>query len=206
MIKPKHNFFIEKFFEFYTFRLIRKNFHSVQILGEYNLTNLPILLLSNHISWWDGFWSKYLNTKIFKHKFHFLMLEHQLKKYWYFQYTGGFSIKQNSKSVFESLDYTIELLKDKTNLVLFFPQGQIESQYNDHIVFRSGLKRILSNIQNPVNLVFQVNLIDYLNHKKPSLFIYFLENLMVKTTIDEIETKYNNFLKNSISIQKLIHV
>jgi len=202
MIKPKHNFFIEKFFELYTKHQIKKNFKDIKIIGEHTLRDLPILLLSNHISWWDGFWAKYLNMKIFKYRFYFLMLEEQLKRYWYFRYTGGFSIKQNSKSIIESLDFIPELLRQSNNLVLFFPQGRIESLYNENIVFRSGLKRILLNLKNPINIVFQANFIEYLNHKKPTLYIYFSENYIEKTSLLDLESLYNSFLKNSLMLQK----
>ena len=69
----------------------------LNLLVDFNDRNLPVLLISNHISWWDGFWAMYINLKVLKRKFHFMMLEEQLRKYWFFNYTGGFSVNKKSK-------------------------------------------------------------------------------------------------------------
>ena len=83
-LKAKHNFFIYPFFQLYTKRMIRKKFHSVIIESkEFDLSK-PILLISNHVSWWDGFWAMYINLKLFKKKFYFMMHENQLLKYKFF--------------------------------------------------------------------------------------------------------------------------
>ena len=71
------------------------------------------------------------------------MLEEQLKKNWFFQYTGGYSIKKSTRSVVESLNYTAELLENNKNLVLMFPQGKIQSMHRSEFVFEKGIERIL---------------------------------------------------------------
>jgi hypothetical protein len=71
--------------------------------------NLPLLMIANHISWWDGFWAMYLNLKVFHKKFYFMMLEDQLLKFRFFQWTGGFSIKKKSREMIESLTYASKI-------------------------------------------------------------------------------------------------
>jgi len=204
MLKAKYNYIIYKFFTLYTILLIKIYFKEVKIIGRYEERYKPILLLSNHTSWWDGFWSMVLNIKIFKRKFHFLMLEEQLKRHIYFNYAGGYSIKKKSKDLIKSLKYTAELLKEKNNLVLFFPQGSIQSQYKNQIKFQSGLKKILENLENEITILFQVNLIEYLNQKKPTLYIYFQEYEGSNSTFHEIEKNYNIFLEKCLNEQKEI--
>jgi 1-acyl-sn-glycerol-3-phosphate acyltransferase len=140
--RAKHNFFVYSFFKLYTVAKIRKNFKKIHISGSFEDKQLPILIISNHVSWWDGFWAEYLNLKLFHRKFfYFMMLEEQLEKNRFLNYTGGYSIKKKARSIIESLDYTAGLLADNMNYVLIFPQGEIQSLYNDKICFdkRSGI-------------------------------------------------------------------
>ena len=75
-----------------------------------------------------------------------MMLEEQLRRHWYFNYTGGYSVKKHSRSALESIDYTAELLTDPGNVVLLFPQGEINSLYKDTFVFEKGIERMLKKV------------------------------------------------------------
>ena len=183
--------------------LIKRNFNSVTIDGRFVDNGSSVLIIANHVSWWDGFWIEYLNSKICNRKFHFMMLEDQLKKHWYFQYSGGYSIKKKSRSIIDSISYSVELLKQPGNLVLMFPQGQIHSLYQNKIVFEKGIERIVQNTTSDTQIMFVVNLVDYLSDSKPNLFIY----LKVFDAKDfhqtNIETAYNKFYEQVMNIQKV---
>ncbi len=71
------------------------------------------------------------------------MLEEQLRKHMYLNKAGGFSVRKGSRSIVESLGYTAELLNDKNNLVLMFPQGRIESMHKQDFVFEKGIEYVL---------------------------------------------------------------
>jgi 1-acyl-sn-glycerol-3-phosphate acyltransferase len=199
MIKAKHHPIVHNFFKLYVPYIIRRNFHKVHVSGNYIKKNKPILVIANHISWWDGFWTVYLILKVFHRKFHFMMLEDQLRKVSIFSLTGGFSIKKGSRSVIESLKYTIELLSDKRNLVLLFPQGRISSIYDQSFHFEKGLERIIKEVNGKVQIVFQANLIDYFSHKKPSLFIYLKEFDHLSPDIGSIQDLYNAFFTECVA-------
>lgn len=201
IIKAKHHFFIYPFFQKYTFWKIRKNFADVVLMGDYFDNQNSILLLSNHTGWWDGFFSMYLNLKILKKKFHFMMLEENLRKFWFFNYTGAFSVAKNSKSIIESINYTLELLEDNNNMVLIFPQGKIYSQHNQFVKFESGVLKIFSNLKSETNLVFQVNLIDYFSNPKPTLNVYYKYLNSNEIDCDQIEKCYNLFYQECLSTQ-----
>ena len=118
ILRAKHNFFIYPFFQYYTKMMIKKKFESISIEGEFKDSGKPLMLIGNHISWWDGFWAMYINLKLFKRKFHFMMQEDQLLRYKFFNYTGGFSINNKPRNIIESIDYSSNLLNDKNNLLL----------------------------------------------------------------------------------------
>lgn len=200
IIKAKHNWFLDPFFRFYVIRKMKRSFHSVQIEGEMKDKNLPILLVCNHISWWDGIWTLHLNQQLFHRKYHFMMLETMLQKNWYFKYTGGFSVDKSSKSIIETLNYTAELLSDKNNMVLMFPQGEIESMHNHNFRFEKGIEKILQRTKNDVQLIFVANIVDYHSHAKPSLYLY-IADFTGSFNTAEIEKKYNVFYQKSLETQ-----
>jgi len=199
ILKAKHNFFIYNFFRNYAVRKTNKFFENVYITGTYKNKDKPLLVIANHISWWDGFWVMYINRKIFKRKFHFMMLEEQLKKYWFFNYSGGFSVNKKSKTIIETLNYTLELLKDKNNMVLIFPQGEIKSIYENNIKFEKGIDWIIKKSEN-IQIIQVANFVDYFSKQKPSLYIYLEEFEQNKKT--SLEKSYNQFYSKSVEKQK----
>ena len=199
IIKARHHFIIYPFFKLYAVYKIRKHFHEVFISGEFREKGLPVLLISNHISWWDGFWAMYLNLKLLHRKFHFMMLEDQLKKYSFFINTGGYSVRKGSRSVIESIDYTVNILSDNRNMVLLFPQGMISSIYEQHIKFERGLERIMKEVQGRVQVIFMANLVDYFSQEKPSLYINIMEFDMADYSFEIIEKEYNVFYSASVA-------
>ncbi len=204
ILTAKHHSIIYPFFRFYTGYLIRRNFSQVHIIGECPDRKLPILLIANHVSWWDGFWCAYINFNIYKRKFHFMMFEEQLRRYWFFNYTGGYSVNKRSRSMLESIRYTNSLLTDNRNMVLIFPQGEIRSAHAHDIVFERGIEKILADQKNPVQVIFQVNLTDYFSEKKPGLYLYLKEYNDTSFQLTDLQHSYNCFFSECINAQQSI--
>jgi len=202
ILKAKHNIIIYPFFKWYAGFIIKRHFGTVKIIGDLKEKQLPLLLISNHISWWDGFWAGYLNQQVFHRKIHFMMLEEQLRKYWVFNFIGGFSVHKKSKNIIETLNYTSELLNDNKNMVFIFPQGEIQSMHNQHIQFEKGLERILKNKENAVQVIFLVNLIDYFSNRKPGIYFHIQEYADGAFDMKSIQENYNLFYAQSVEKQK----
>lgn len=198
ILKASHHPFIYSFFSYYAIWKIKRNFHDVTISGKFSDKNLPVLLVSNHISWWDGFWAMYLNLKLFHRKFYFMMLEEQLKKHIFFNKTGGFSIKKGTKSIIETLDYTAELLADPKNLVLIFPTGKIESMHKHEHIFEKGIEHILRKVTNEIQILMLVNLVDYFSHPRPELFMYIKEYKGSDFSSGTLQEEYNRFYRECV--------
>ncbi len=175
--------------------LIRFFFRNVRYIGEYEEKNLPILLISNHFSWFDGFIQIPLNFKVFKRCFNFMMLENELSKNMFLTKVGASSISKGKRSSLESLDYAVELLQNRENLFLFFPQGKIESIYTREFTFEKGLlSHIIENVKNDYEVVFNINLIDYGAHRRPEMSVYFeTQTINENTNADDLEREYNRF-------------
>ena len=202
MIKPKRNNFIFQLFKFHLYFLLKRNFNSIKIEGNFHDTGKPILIIANHVSWWDGFWISYYSIKVLKRKIHFMMLEDQLKKHWYLKYVGAYSIKKNGRGVVESLMCTKELLKDSGNMVFLFPQGEIKSMHNGSIKFKQGIDRIISKSSPDLQVLFIANFIDYFSNQKPNLFMYINKYSNSNLENGSVESTYNEFYNKVLVIQK----
>ena len=202
IIRAQHHPVIYPFFKFYTKWKIVRNFESVNFSGDYSEKGLPLLFIANHVSWWDGFWVHYLNLKLFKRKFYFMMLEEQLKKYPFFIKSGGYSVKKGNRSILESIQYTSEILKESGNAVMLFPQGIIQSVYESSFEFEKGIEKVLEAVENPIQIIFIVNMIDYFSYPKPGLYIYYKEYGDNNRKAVNLQKDYNSFYHSCISEQQ----
>lgn len=202
ILKAKHNIVIYPFFKWYIRWKIKRNFKPVEIISEIRAKELPVFVIANHITWWDGFWVEYVNQQLFKRKLHFMMLEQQLRRFWFFNYCGGFSVQKNSRSIIESLNYTCELLTHRDNLVFMFPQGKIHSIHQPVFTFEKGIGYILKQLKNPVQIVFMVALPDWFSNAKPGVWIYVEEFIPSDNSLNKIESSYTAFYNQCIEIHK----
>lgn len=200
MLKSRHHFIVYPFFQHYTRYLLRTRYHTVYIENHFADNGNAVLLIGNHVGWWDGFWAMYLNLKVLKRKFHFIMLEEQLLRYRFFNYTGAFSVNKGSRSVVESIRYASDLLNDSKNMLLMYPQGRLHSMYEHHFSFEQGINRILKNREGKVQVVFSANLVDCFTEPKPSLSIY-TENYEGAFTVEALEQAYNDFYTRCLEKQ-----
>jgi len=163
-------------------------------------------MVGNHFSWWDGFFIYYLNQHHFHRKLYVMMLEEQLRPRMFLSRIGAFSIQPGSKSVVESLAYTVEQCKYPDNLVALFPQGEIESAYTSHFRFEKGLRFILNRSASPLQLVFVAALVDYYSHPKPSLTLAMEEYVDWGTPeIETVEEDYNDFFQRAVKRQNSLY-
>lgn len=125
-----------------------------------------------------------------------MMLEEQLQKNRILNYTGGYSIKKNSRCIIETLAYTSDLLTNAKNLVLLFPQGKIESIYADNFTFESGLSRVLKHLKNDVQLLFVANMVEYGSFTKPEVNIYLSEYKSSLSNTQELQLSYTAFYED----------
>jgi len=199
MIQAKHTRFHSWFFKWYSHLMIKRHFREMSIHGKVEGNGKAVMVIGNHFSWWDGFVMLEINRQLWKKKFHVMMLEEQLQNRMFLNKIGAFSIKKGHRSVVASLNYTSKLLEDPQNLVLMFPQGQIQSHHKCSFTFEKGLETILNKSESKPQVIFSAVLADYFSEKKPRLDVY-LESVPIdgKTTTHELESKYNDFFQRKI--------
>ena len=156
MIHAQHRLWADIIFQPYLTLLLKRNFHEIQLLGTLPKIpdDLPVLLLPNHSTWWDGFFVYLLNKKIFRRTAYLMMLEKQLSKYKFFRKIGAYSIEpENRRSIIESLEYTVELLNQEMPLVSIFPQGQLLPWHTRPLDYKRGVEWILRKYRKSVTVL-----------------------------------------------------
>lgn len=197
MLEARHHPIVYPFFQYYTEYLLKSKFHSVRVMGTFLDRELPVLLIANHIGWWDGFWAMYLKRKVFKRKFFFMMQEEQLLRYRFFNRTGAFSVKKGSREIVRSLQYAREVLEDTKNMLLIYPQGRLQSIYQSEFFFQQGIERIVRNNEGRVQVVFSANLVDFLEHSKPTVTMY-IKEFEGTFSCEALQETYNRFYADSL--------
>lgn len=203
MLKARHHKIVYPFFQYYTEYLLKRNFETINIYGSFVDKSMPVLLIANHIGWWDGFWAMYLKRKKIHRKFHFMMQEEHLLKYRFFNNTGAFSIKKNSRDIIESLSYASALLEQRDNMVLIYPQGKLRSLYSSEFHFEKGVGRIIEGKENRIQLIMSVNMVDYWDKPRPTLSVY-IKEYEGEMSLAALENAYNSFYRACLSAQTSI--
>lgn len=176
MIKADHKKYARWLFIPYMNRMLKKNFSHFYLVNDF--PEIPqdqgLIITPNHISWWDGFFAEYLFKKYLNRNLYIMMLEEQLKRYWFFKKLGAYSIKPDSpRSIMETADYTREILSNSQNFVVTYPQGEIESFEKRPLTLKQGLKFFIKEMEKDF-LILPVGFkIHYYNEKYPSIICRF---------------------------------
>jgi 1-acyl-sn-glycerol-3-phosphate acyltransferase len=176
MITARHSAWAEAVFTAYLRRLFRRHFHALRLLGEPPSppTNLSLVLVPNHGTWWDGFFLHFLNRMLLKRRLHLMMLEEQLHRFQFFRLVGAFGIRPGSLSaVSAALGYSASVLADPANALCVFPQGRMRHPGLRPLDFRRGLERILHEHGGPVAILPLAIRCDFGIDQRPEAYFRF---------------------------------
>ncbi len=199
MIKAEHKNWAELIFNPYINHLLRNNFNGFYVTGDlHDLSKYPGLIITpNHFSWWDGFITSFLIRKLTRKKVFTMMLEDQLKKYWFFKKVGAFSINpSNPISINRTMDYTRNVLNEKENIVVLYPQGEIQSLTSDDIIIKPGLKLILGKSSGGKFVLPLALKIEYGKNKKPDIAAGFGRIFSAEEISSDYDAYVREFLLN----------
>lgn len=194
MIRARHHWLYEWFFDHFIRVKMTFHFREIKVVSRFEDHQLPVLLIGNHGSWWDGFFGRRVSQHIFDRRFHVMVLEKELAKRKFLSRLGAFSIRKSSRSLIQSLDYASSLLQNPRNLVMIFPQGQLQSVHLRPLKFEAGWHRLLRS-PTPFQIVFMATLADYGSKPRPVIWHY-LENFSLSTAVSppDIERAFNDFM------------
>lgn len=198
MITSKNNPVARLIFNKYLNRLLKNNFSNFYLCNEFpKLTsNESVLFTPNHFSWWDGFFIDYVIRKETTLDLRIMMLEEQLKKYWFFKYVGAFSIDQkNPIAIKDSINYTRKLLSQKNIALIVYPQGEIEPFDKRPLSIKKGISFILKN-SNDISVIPVAFNIRFSEQKLPSIYLRIGAALSSKFILNDFSIFENAFYEN----------
>ena len=178
MIRAQHRLWADIIFRPYLMWLLKRHFHTIKLLGAQPEIpfHLPLLLLPNHSTWWDGFFVYLLNKRIFRRTAYLMMLEEQLTKYRFFSKIGAYSIEtKHPQGIVESLQYTVELLNQGSPLVSVFPQGHLLPWNTRPLGYKRGVEWVLQEYGKPLPALPLAIRTEFMGEKLPSVFFLFGE-------------------------------
>ncbi len=186
--------------------LFRHRFNKLIITKATIYKSHSYLLMSNHFSFWDGFWACYLMINGIHERgnikgFYVMILEKQLQKNMFLRYLGCFSIAPGKVSISESLDYAAQVLNTPGNVLLMYPQGNLESQYVRKIIVKEGIDEIINRVTGNCQLIWSSNFLEYFESFKPSVYFNMLDCGVAKNfnTVDfteKINKHHNRVMQN----------
>lgn len=183
----------------YIHRLLRKSFSHFFLLTEPSPVEDThgLLITPNHFSWWDGFFIDYVMRRYTTRRIHIMMLEEQLKRYWFFRKLGAYSINpRNPRAIAESIAYTREVLRNTEHFVVFYPQGEIRPYDERPVQLKPGIVKIVHAIGIPVVVAPVAFKIQYADRQKPDVFCRFGAPLEGKQVANDLETFTEAFRSN----------
>lgn len=144
----KDNALAHALLDFYITYRSKQQFHGFWFQNDFPALppGLPVLLLPNHFSWWDGFFVQRIWKACFPGRnIRLMMLEEQLRKYPFFRHTGCFSIEpRHPRGIVESLSYARNALTPE-NLLVVYPQGELQPYAIPNMICKPGIERLLHN-------------------------------------------------------------
>lgn len=144
----------------------------------------------------------YINKVVFKKKFYVLVNEENYSKVKFLKYLGAFASNGGGKGILETLDFAATLLDNPNNLVLFFPQGKLESNYVRSISFEKGITRIIKTGRNNTEIVFAATFTDYLDKRKSVVHTYLSGHKPeVYESLQALKSAYNRHYQSSLTKQ-----
>ncbi|MDQ6736877.1 MAG: lysophospholipid acyltransferase family protein [Gemmatimonadota bacterium] len=103
----------------------------------------PVVLVSNHVSWWDGFLLRAVQKSIRPQSaFYTIALERELEQHPILRMIGGVGMIPSSPS---SILHSMRVLKKKCveepdTVIGFFPQGRIAPSFTRPLAFTRGIE------------------------------------------------------------------
>ena len=141
----------------------------------------PLILVSNHVSWWDGFILRPVQQLLKPEEpLHIVMKEEELSKRPFLRRLGGVGLEAGSGASLRRLlrDLREERGRNPAYSLLFFPQGRIWPSYRRPLGFQGGIRLIAGAVAPATILPVGLHL-EGGKHMAPTAFVSLGEPLLV---------------------------
>lgn len=205
MIKADHKKWAEFIFDIYLKLLLKKSFNDFRIINSLPIIDesKSLVITPNHFSWWDGFFVYWLNKNLIKRTLYVMMLEEQLRRYWFFQKLGCYSVDLNdNKKMITSLKYSVDLFYKPKNLVTIYPQGKIQSFEIENLELKNGISYLCKQSKKEFQILPVAFKIEHTKEKLPIVYGRFGKLLSSKQVANFPQIYNDEFVSNLEDLKK----
>ena len=131
-------------FELFFRPWMKRRLDGVHVRGVENanwLPSLPVILVANHVSWWDGFLLREVHRRIRPDApFHVVMTERELRRFPLFRWMGAVPLAEGPLAPRQLLRDLERRARARPDAVFgYFPQGRIWPSHRRPLGFRRGV-------------------------------------------------------------------
>jgi 1-acyl-sn-glycerol-3-phosphate acyltransferase len=153
---------------------MRRRLSGVHISGvpdSIPLPGLPLLVVANHVSWWDGFLLREVHRRVRPDApFHVVMAEAELRRRPLFRWMGAIALPDGPLGPRAMLRDMEAICARGSPVIGYFPQGRIWPSHRRPLGFRRGGEWLARSLA-PV-MVLPVGLhLEPLNRSAPAAFV-----------------------------------
>jgi 1-acyl-sn-glycerol-3-phosphate acyltransferase len=172
-----------RWFTWYSRRYVARHFHSLRVSrsGLPPASNLPLVIYSNHASWWDALVCVLLKDEFFPDRAAFAPIDAaMLERYKMFCRLGFFGVEQRSRRGASQFLRTSEtVLQSPRHLLAITPQGRFSDVRERPIHFEPGLGHLATRVERALFVPFVVEYV-FWEERLPEILVRFGEPVEVR--------------------------
>ena len=172
-----------RWFTWYSRRYVRRHFHSVRVSrsGLPPASRLPLVVYSNHASWWDALVCLVLKDEFFPERRAFAPIDAaMLERYKMFRRLGFFGVEQRTRrGAIQFLRTAQAVLQSPQHLLAVTPQGRFTDVRQRPVRFEAGLGHLAARVQHALFVPFVVEYV-FWEERLPEILVRFGESVEVR--------------------------
>ena len=171
-------------FTWYSRRYLRRHFHSLRISRSGMVPKadgLPLVIYSNHASWWDPLVCLVLKAHLFPERQAFTPIDAvALERYGLLRRVGFFPVEQRSaRGAVQFLRTATAILKSPRNLLAITPQSRFADVRERPVHFEGGLGLLATRVDDVVFVPFAAEYV-FWEERLPEILVRFGDAVVVK--------------------------
>lgn len=173
-----------RWFTWYSRRYIRRHFHSLRVSRAglpADTRGLPIVLYTNHASWWDPLVCLVLKSEFFAERAAFAPIDAAaLERYKLFRRLGFFAVEQGTRrGAVQFLRTGEKILRAPNVLLALTPQSRFCDVRERPASFRSGLGHLATRVERGLFVPMAVEYV-FWEERLPEILVRFGEPVEVR--------------------------
>jgi len=182
--RPRISPLLLTWFTWYSRRYVRHHFHSLRLSRtgfSPETCGLPIVIYSNHASWWDALVCLVLKDEFFRKRMVFAPIDAaMLARYRFFGRLGFFGVEQHTRRGAVQFLRTAEaVLQSSENLLAITPQSRFADVRERPIRFEAGLGHLATRVQRALFVPFAAEYV-FWEERLPEILVRFGEPVEVQ--------------------------